>query len=46
MLMKDAVLDENRWGKYANPPFDPCLGVGEDADLISRLRRLGFNRYS
>jgi len=29
--------------KYANPPFNPCLGVGEDADLISRLRRLGFN---
>jgi len=29
--------------KYANPPFDPCLGVGEDVDLISRLKRLGFN---
>jgi glycosyltransferase involved in cell wall biosynthesis len=27
---------------YANPPFNPCLGVGEDADLISKLRGMGF----
>jgi hypothetical protein len=27
---------------YANPPFNPCLGVGEDADLVSRLRAMGF----
>jgi glycosyltransferase involved in cell wall biosynthesis len=29
--------------KYANPPFDSCLGVGEDADLVIRLKRPGFN---
>ena len=27
---------------YANPPFNPCLGVGEDADLINRFRAMGF----
>jgi glycosyltransferase involved in cell wall biosynthesis len=26
----------------AKPPFDPCLGVGEDAHLIHRLRSKGF----
>jgi glycosyltransferase involved in cell wall biosynthesis len=45
----EGYVDERRCfrrellGKYANPPFDPCLGVGEDANLIIRLRKLSFN---
>jgi len=26
-------------------PFNPCLGDGEDADLINRLKCLGFNPH-
>jgi glycosyltransferase involved in cell wall biosynthesis len=44
----EGYVDERRCFKReflesnANPPFDPCLGVGEDAHLIHRLRSKGF----
>jgi len=44
----EGYVDERRCFKReflesnANPPFDPCLGVGEDAYLVHKLKSKGF----
>jgi L-alanine-DL-glutamate epimerase-like enolase superfamily enzyme len=42
MSMKGGVFRRDFLVTYANPPFNPCLGVGEDADLINRFRAMGY----